>query len=101
MTNEQWLMDTDPDSWAVRISQRNTPAGKLLSEIGMDYYDTESCARRVAEYAARKLAAHDDMLAALLACVEPSEPGEDCPLPAGIYNMVCEAIAKATGATHG
>jgi hypothetical protein len=37
------------------------------------------------------------MLAALLACVEPTEPGEDCPLPAELYNQVCAAIAKAEG----
>jgi len=39
-----------------RLEQRKTSAGILLQEIGMDYYDTESQARKVAEFAAEKLA---------------------------------------------
>ncbi|MNY65246.1 hypothetical protein D3C86_2024910 [compost metagenome] len=46
---------------------------------------------------ARLIAAAPELLEALLACVEPTEPGEDCPLPPGLYNKVCAAIAKATG----
>lgn len=34
---------------------RATPAGQLLSRMGLDYYDTESTARRVAEEAAKEL----------------------------------------------
>ncbi len=45
-------------------------------------------------------AAAPDMLEALLTCVEPTEPGADCPLPADLYNKVCAAIAKATEASH-
>lgn len=42
----------------VRAEQRATPAGQFLSSMGMEYYDTESCARRVAEQAAKQLAEH-------------------------------------------
>ncbi len=42
-------------------------------------------------------AAAPELLEALMACVEPAEPGEDCPLPPALYNKVCAAIAKATG----
>ena len=40
-------------------------------------------------------AAAPDMLVALKACVEPTEPGSDCALPASTYNLVCAAIQKA------
>lgn len=43
------------------------------------------------------ITAAPDMLSALLACVEPTEPGEDCCLPPELYNQVCAAIAKAEG----
>ncbi len=39
-----------------RAEMRKTPAGQLLDRIGLDYYDTESTARRVAEHAAKELA---------------------------------------------
>lgn len=35
--------------------QSETDAGKLLTEMGMCYYDTESCGRRVAEFAAPRI----------------------------------------------
>lgn len=40
---------------------------------------------------------HADMLAALELCVEETAPGEDCPLPADRYNVVCAVIARARG----
>lgn len=43
------------------------------------------------------IAAAPDMLAALIACCEPTEPGEDCCLPTDLYNKVCAIIAKAEG----
>lgn len=53
----------------LREEARNTPAGQLLARMGRDYWDTESCARRVAEHAAEEIAAitseRDEMLAAL------------------------------------
>jgi hypothetical protein len=49
---------------------------------------------------ARLISAAPTMLEALLECVEPLEPGEDCPLPPAIYNKVCAAIAKATGSAQ-
>ncbi len=46
---------------------------------------------------ARVIAAAPELLEALLKCVEPIEPGEDCTLNADTYNFICAAIAKATG----
>lgn len=40
----------------LRLEHRNTPAGKLLWSMGMDWWDTESSARRVAEHAAERIA---------------------------------------------
>lgn len=39
-----------------RLAMRNTPEGQFLWSMGMDYYDTESSARRVAEEAVRQIA---------------------------------------------
>lgn len=46
---------------------------------------------------AQLFAAAPALLAALMACVEGTEPGEDCPLPPALYNLACAAIARATG----
>lgn len=40
----------------LRQAHRKTPAGRLLARVGLDYWDTESCARRVAEHAAGEIA---------------------------------------------
>lgn len=40
----------------LRLKHRETPAGKLLWSMGMDWWDTESSARRVAEHAADRIA---------------------------------------------
>ena len=53
--------------------------------------------REEAEANARLLAAAPELLEALLACVEPLEPGEACGLPVNVYNLACAAIAKAKG----
>lgn len=39
----------------LRREMAATPEGKFLAEIHMDYYDTESAARRVAEHAVKRL----------------------------------------------
>lgn len=49
MTYEQRAQD-------LRAMQNKTPEGKLLLEMGREYYDTESSARRVAEFAVEKIA---------------------------------------------
>ena len=38
-----------------RLKMRNTKEGRLLWEMGYDYYDTESSARRVAEFAVEEI----------------------------------------------
>ena len=43
-------------------------------------------------------AAAPELLAALELTLEPLDIGEDCGLTADTYNIVCAAIAKATGA---
>ncbi len=47
----------DERTQQLRLEARQTPAGQLLARMGMDYWDTESCARRVAEHAADELTA--------------------------------------------
>jgi hypothetical protein len=43
---------------------------------------------------AKLFAAAPEMLALLKECLEPLEPGEDCPLPADLYNKVCAVVNK-------
>lgn len=47
----------DETTKRLREEARQTPAGQLLARMGMDYWDTESCARRVAEHAAEEILA--------------------------------------------
>lgn len=46
----------DERTQQLRAEARATPAGQLLWRMGMDYWDTESSARRVAEFAAEEIA---------------------------------------------
>ena len=44
-----------PEETKLRIEHRETPAGRLLTRVGFDYWDTESAARKVAEHAAGEI----------------------------------------------
>lgn len=46
----------------LRKQHNETPAGKLLLEMGREFWDTESSARRVAEYAAERIARLNTLL---------------------------------------
>lgn len=50
------IPDLTPEQQELRQTLRNTPEGQFLWSMGLDYYDTESVARRVAEHAVKQLA---------------------------------------------
>lgn len=54
--HQRALRSTVKTEARVRAEQDATPAGQLLLRMGRSYYDTESSARRVAEFAAELLA---------------------------------------------
>jgi len=71
-TCPRWINPSPEDGEAVhRAHARNTPAGRLLLRMGMDYWDTESAARQVAEHAAGEIDELRDAIEAVL-----NAPGE-------------------------
>jgi len=83
----------------LRKEMAETPAGKLLAEIRMDYYDTESAARRVAEHAAERLATEREkmrqsaeFLETLAAEMEAASKGSGFANPANIARQARSLI---------
>jgi len=75
-------LDSDPYMTAgakkLARKQRKEPWGKVLVELGMEPYHTESSARRVAEHAAsvqEKLDAAKGVISDLVKCVDTLMPG--------------------------
>jgi len=50
------MKTTDSQESELRLKMRETPEGQFLGSTGLDYYDTESSARRVAEKAVSRIA---------------------------------------------
>lgn len=109
MNNDQTSQHT-PGPWVTDSDGVDSPSNMaecLINDAGSDrewvavgIKDEDGYAESVAYCHPKNadlISASTDMLEALLACVEPTEPGEDCPLPAALYNKVCAAIAKAQG----
>lgn len=85
----------------IRTEMRETPAGQLLSRMGLDYYDTESTARRVAEHAAEELETLREAAKAALAVTRKrSENSAGIPAPLCILRREWRDLAAAIAATE-
>jgi hypothetical protein len=82
-------------AWGVHHASEHRSGGMHVEVHCLNRHTVEAVEQAKAN--ATLVAAAPDMLAALRACCEPTEPGQDCCLPADLYNMVCAAIAKARG----
>lgn len=96
-----WTFSRSDDFGDARFyvaQQDGAPFTHNFSDVATLIAETVSSERvYIQEANARLIAAAPELLEALMACVEPADPGEDCPLPPALYNKVCAAIAKATG----
>lgn len=76
-------MDKKPQDYhvrekALRAKYNATPEGKFLLEMGREYYDTESSARCVAEFAVKKIAILIEALQAADKYIVNLEEHEGC-----------------------